>query len=99
MILQRFKYIIAKKRYVKACKLKIPKRGIDQLKSKMKEALYNKIKAKRAFKKVFQNYQNTYEAWDDDDILKQKMDDFQDKLTSINENYNQMEENIKDINT
>ena len=65
----------------------------------MKEALYNKIKAKRAFKKVFQNYQNTYEAWDDDDILKQKMDDFQDKLTSMNENCNQMEEHIKDINT
>ena len=94
-----FKYIIAKKRYVKACKLKIPKRGIDQLKNKMKEALYNKIKAKRAFKKVFQNYQNTYEAWDDDDILKQKMDDFQDKLTSMNENCNQMEEHINDINT
>ena len=93
-----FKYIIAKKRYVKACKLRIPKRGIDQLKSKMKEALYNKIKAKRAFKKVFQNYQNTYEAWDDEDILKQKMDDFQDKLTSMNENCNQMEEHINDIN-
>ena len=93
-----FKYIIAKKRYVKACKLKIPKRGIDQLKSKMKEALYNKIKAKRAFKKVFQNYQNTYEAVDDADILKQKMDDFQDKLTNMNENCYQMEEHIKDIN-
>ena len=93
-----FKYIIAKKRYVKACKLRIPKRGIDQLKSKMKEALYNKIKAKRAFKKVFQNYQNTYEAVDDADILKQKMDDFQDKLTNMNENCYQMEEHIKDIN-
>jgi phage shock protein A len=65
----------------------------------MKETLYNKIKAKRAFKKVFQNYQNTYEAVDDADILKQKMDDFQDKLTSMNENCNQMEEHIKDINT
>jgi hypothetical protein len=27
------------------------------------------------------------------------MDDFQDKLTSMNENCNQMEEHIKDINT
>ena len=93
-----FKYIIAKKRYIKACKLHIPKRGINQLKAKMTESLYDKIKAKRAFKKVFQNYQNIYEAWDDEDILKQKMDDFQDRLSTMNNNCDQMREYIDEIN-
>ena len=64
----------------------------------MTESLYDKIKAKRAFKKVFQNYQNIYEAWDDEDILKQKMDDFQDRLSTMNNNCDQMREYINDIN-
>lgn len=92
-----FRYIFTKKKYRKSCELGYDFKRQEKLKKDMEESLYKKISAKRQFKTLFQLYRNTYEVLTEEEIIKEKLDKFQELLAKIHDNTEKMEMYIKNM--
>lgn len=94
-----FKYLLARKmfREVRAKNI-IDKKERMMTKKKMEQALYEKIETKRGFKDTIQLFRNIYEIPTESDVLKSKMDEFQEELTLLNNETSELSHLLEDIN-
>jgi potassium intermediate/small conductance calcium-activated channel subfamily N protein 2 len=98
LLISGLNYVKAKKKYIRSLKGKYPKKMINEFKSNLEDALYNKIEKRRKFKEIRQLYKNTYEFYKDEEILKDKLNKFQNMLIAIESNSNELNNLIEVTN-
>lgn len=98
LLISGLNYVKAKKKYIRSLKGKYPKKMINEFKSNLEDALYNKIEKRRKFKEIRQLYKNTYEFYKDEEILKDKLNKFQNMLIEIENNSNELNNLIEVTN-
>ena len=98
LLISGLNYVKAKKKYIRSLKGKYPKNMINEYKNNLEDALYNKIEKRRKFKEIRQLYKNTYEFYKDEEILKDKLNKFQNMLIAIESNSNELNNLIEVTN-
>jgi potassium intermediate/small conductance calcium-activated channel subfamily N protein 2 len=99
LFISGLKYVNARRKYMKSLKGKYPKKLVIKLKNNLEDALYNRIEKRRKFREICQLYKNTYEFYKDEEILKDILNKFQNMLTTVEKNGNELNNLIQIINT
>ena len=92
-----FDYILARKAYrnvMESNQSYVVKKKYENI---LKKKLYNKIEKKRKFKEAIQFYRNNYEMVTEADMLKDKLDEFQEGLNSLNVNSKKLGHTVNKI--
>lgn len=94
-----FKYVLKRKKF-RDVRMKDTLDRKERITSKieMEQALYDQIEKKRYFKDTIQLFRNIYEIPTETDVLKTKMDEFQEDLNALNNQTNDFENLLKEIN-
>ena len=89
-----FIYNSSKRRYKKASELNYSKETLEKLRLEIDKALNHRAKIWREYKNQFHFFRNTYEVLNETDLLKGKMNAFQDQLEQIDYNTDKMEKYV-----
>ena len=87
-------YNSSKRRYQRASELNYSKETLEKLRLEIDKALNHRAKEWREHKNQFHFFRNTYEVLNETDLLKGKMNAFQDQLEQIDYNTDKMEKYV-----